>query len=281
MIKLLIEKYNRPIKIANAVQYTPAILAACGGHLELVQFLVSNQYSDLNEITNEGDTVLTLSCYCGHIEIVEWLLDNGASLNQHNLSGLSPLISATNGGHANVCEMLIKRGSNIEEKDNYGHTSLLLAVRRNSIETVKILAAYGSNFKEMTNSGLNIYNLSQNPLLRQWITENYNRTPIEISILINRPDIAINHLYNGACLNFKMFKEILPTIEDPKTKHFVSQALKPWSPSRHKLFSSSMQKFAESIVKLRYQLQYYEHLPFLPMEIWEYIINMFHRNIVF
>jgi hypothetical protein len=78
-----------------------------------------------------------------------------------------------------------------------------------------------------------------------------------------------------------MFKEILPTIEDPKTKHFVSQALKPWSPSRHKLFSSSMQKFAESIVKLRYQLQYYEHLPFLPMEIWEYIINMFHRNIVF
>ena len=49
------------------------------GHLELVRYLLEAGAS-VNAITGTGDTALTYACENGHMEVAEVLLESGAEL---------------------------------------------------------------------------------------------------------------------------------------------------------------------------------------------------------
>jgi uncharacterized protein len=49
----------------------------------------------------------------GHIKVVQWLLDEGAAINENDDFGLTALALACSLGHPSVVTLLLKRGARL------------------------------------------------------------------------------------------------------------------------------------------------------------------------
>ncbi|XP_017337654.1 protein phosphatase 1 regulatory subunit 12C isoform X1 [Ictalurus punctatus] len=78
------------VNCSNADGITALHQACIDGSIEVVAFLLS-QGANVNQVDNEGWTPLHVAASCGNIEIAEYLLKEGASLSLVNCDGDVPL----------------------------------------------------------------------------------------------------------------------------------------------------------------------------------------------
>ena len=87
-------------------------VASKKGHLEIVEYLISEGI----DIDARGGTfdasALNLAAGAGHLEIVKYLIENGAELDV-SLAKRNPLFGAIYGGHKEVVEFLVEKGIDI------------------------------------------------------------------------------------------------------------------------------------------------------------------------
>ena len=92
---------------------------------------------------SDGQTALNYAVSLNRLQIVEFLLENGAKINEENKKGYSPLYIAVSKGFKHIVEIMIKHGGNIDLK-----YLLLTATKKGNIEIAKIVIAKGANLKE-------------------------------------------------------------------------------------------------------------------------------------
>ncbi len=68
------------------------------------------------------------ACEYGRNEVVEFLLQHGASLEAQANTGQTALHWAIIGGHADTIKLLVDRGASLEAKNAYGGTALSQAL---------------------------------------------------------------------------------------------------------------------------------------------------------
>lgn len=277
----------------NDSGYTPVILAACGGHEDLVAWLVAHGCS-LDDRTDDGDSALLLSCYCGHKNLVEWILDHGGRLDERNKAGLTPLISAANGGHPHVVEGLIARGCDINETDNDGYSALLLAARRGYLSTVQTLALYGANLQARNKLSMDAIALAGDMVeVRDWIRYTRNLKPLHIAALLRSQSHIRRLLKEGAdpfvrstCERRLTVKAIAQDTTAPFAKPVCSKILRvlkqahnPWTPSTHFLFGPRYRECVIRVMVVWRKCVLETNLPELPPEVWLHIISLVGRDI--
>lgn len=69
---------------------TPLIVATVTGQIEVVRFLIENGAS-LTVANNDGATALHTAAFFAHPEVVRLLIDHGAEVNAKNIRGETPL----------------------------------------------------------------------------------------------------------------------------------------------------------------------------------------------
>ncbi len=77
--------------------------AANGGRADIVEWLLAKEGFDINETNNNGDTALLLAAYGGHLHLVQRLLELGATLQDRNACGFTPLLSGIRLGRHSLC----------------------------------------------------------------------------------------------------------------------------------------------------------------------------------
>ena len=124
------------------------IFALKKGHSEIVEVLLKHG-ADANSKTKHGDSVLNIASDFGNVAIVRKLLENGANVNLvYELSGYSPLHSASEKGHIEVIDELLKYNPLLDAKDRQKRTPLYLALTHGflgHINVVKKLVKNGAN----------------------------------------------------------------------------------------------------------------------------------------
>ncbi|XP_025409140.1 myotrophin-like [Sipha flava] len=65
---------------------------------------------DINNVSN-GRTMLHKACDYGHLDIVEYLIQNGADINKKDNFGITPLLCALWENHLRVAKYLIDKGA--------------------------------------------------------------------------------------------------------------------------------------------------------------------------
>jgi ankyrin repeat protein len=117
--------------------------------------------------TIEGETCypmtpLTISCACGHAQIVEYLLRNGAHVDApdkwHGGDGSgghrTPLMFAVTGGHIDIAQTLLEWGANIMASDaGLGAAVVFWAVRSGKVEMLEFLASRGASLSTTDRRG--------------------------------------------------------------------------------------------------------------------------------
>ena len=79
-------------------------LAASGGHLPVVEFLVS-EGADVNTTNDDNETALTEAAFSGHLEVCQYLVSNGADVTVESEFGTA-LELAEEEGHDAIVDLL-------------------------------------------------------------------------------------------------------------------------------------------------------------------------------
>ncbi len=84
-------------------------------------------YADLNLQSISGNTPLIQAAGGDNVEILSWLLANGAKIGMRNSRGDTALIAATEARHLDNVKLLIAAGAKVSRKNNLGYSALDIA----------------------------------------------------------------------------------------------------------------------------------------------------------
>ena len=124
------------ICLANGRAHAAEFLATRGAHLDLEgaagvgRLDIVQKYFDDSGALKPNATNIRMqrgflwACEYGRNEVVEFLLQYGASLESQANTGQTPLHWAVIGGHEDTIKLLLDRGASLEAKNVYGGTAL-------------------------------------------------------------------------------------------------------------------------------------------------------------
>jgi len=145
---------------------SPLNSAARNGQLTVAKFLLDNK-ADTEVVDNFANTPLLLAARHGRKEMVELLLERGASVNatvsKEKVAKNSGLNSGENGrtslhfaafyGHKVVAETLLAHGAKVDARDAEGKTPLHYAAQKEFKNVVEMLLTAGADVNAKDNNG--------------------------------------------------------------------------------------------------------------------------------
>uniref|UniRef100_A0A7R9WY97 Uncharacterized protein n=1 Tax=Craspedostauros australis TaxID=1486917 RepID=A0A7R9WY97_9STRA len=121
---------------------TVPLHGACAqGHLEVVKYLVTSCGADVNVRNQVNLRPLNLACRYGHMSVVHCLCDSGRiDVSIFGPNQPNPLHWACCKGHLNIARYLVDRFDiNVDVRDSTSHTALLFACLSDNFHLVKYL----------------------------------------------------------------------------------------------------------------------------------------------
>jgi ankyrin repeat protein len=154
VVQYLIEIAKADINFAEFNKgLTPLSVACATGHLELAQYLVQKGASvETREIT--GCTPFVIACGCGHLDIVKYLVLVGVDTMVANNDGFTALFAAAGAGHMDVVTFLLTQGAEVNRKSNKGSTALYIACANGHLDIVRVLTYASADLDSRDNKGL-------------------------------------------------------------------------------------------------------------------------------
>ncbi|KAK0666808.1 ankyrin repeat-containing domain protein [Cercophora samala] len=117
----------------------PIVAAQRGDHVEMASLI--RRRADLDHPhRGTGRTPLAVACHCGHNDVVELLIAEGANVNSKDKRKLSPLHLAAANGHCHVMATLLDREADINARGPYGKTPLRIACDHGQLDAIRFLA---------------------------------------------------------------------------------------------------------------------------------------------
>lgn len=155
LVKKILEK-GVSINQGNSKGETAFYYACYNGDIEMIRFLLDNGAHLDDKCTNDGWTPLAIACYYDHPVAVEFLLSKGADVNKGILDdGTTPLYIACQEGHKVISKLLIQRNADVKKGCiDDGTTPLYSACREGHLEMVELLLAQGLEVNDsLSNNG--------------------------------------------------------------------------------------------------------------------------------
>jgi ankyrin repeat protein len=98
------------------------------------------------------------------MDIIKFLLDNGADIDAFDKSGNTPLCGAVAAGRPGAVELLLNRGAEINAPNKKGFTPVMLAVISNKPGIFRLLVDKGADLNKRHPDGWNVFELERSKL---------------------------------------------------------------------------------------------------------------------
>ena len=138
---------------------TVLMMAAWEGQIEVVRLLLDNG-ADIHARSDNGRTVLMWAagrrCRDGHVEVVrilveQWVAETGAQAQ--DADGTTVLMWAARGGDVEMVRFLVADGADIHAQDDYGITVLMYGAWGGDVEVVRLLLDNGADLHAQDDNG--------------------------------------------------------------------------------------------------------------------------------
>lgn len=130
---------------ARLTEDTPWLVEAWKtGNWRVFDFLIS-QGADVNEPGPDGLSLLALAVDRQDGERIDQLIKAGAKLDVKGVSGDSLVLESINRGDADMADWMLRAGSPVDDMGASGQTALLAAVRADSPALVELLLSHGAD----------------------------------------------------------------------------------------------------------------------------------------
>jgi len=125
-------------------------------NLEKVQKIIQENHEVLNERDESYCDPLTFAAIAGNLEIMKYLLSQGADINTIDRENSNLMHNAAANGHLEVVKYLIDQSFDVNAADDNGNTALLFASDRNNIELVRYLLDQGADVHAESSNGTTV-----------------------------------------------------------------------------------------------------------------------------
>ncbi|XP_078036528.1 no mechanoreceptor potential C isoform X3 [Augochlora pura] len=137
----------------SAVGWTPLLIAAHRGHMELVTNLLAN-HARVDVFDLEGRSALHLAAEHGYLQVCDALLANKAFINSKSRVGRTALHLAAMNGYSHLVKFLIQdHGAAIDVLTLRKQTPLHLAAGAGQLEVCKLLLELGASIDATDDQG--------------------------------------------------------------------------------------------------------------------------------
>ena len=179
VMKLLIDNGADVTAVTKTDGTSLLHMATQGGHVLIVNYLLSLRALDVNCRNIHEETPLMLASRKDRQELLEDLLLHGADPNSRDVAGCTALHIAVGGTRVKSVEILIQNSADVNIKDSSGRTALHVASRPNdssSKSNVKVMESLLSN-----NADVNV-------------ADNQGRRPLHLTVIDNRDTLDMTAL---------------------------------------------------------------------------------------
>lgn len=147
--RLLLQAGASPNQQTMYYKNAPVLGAYAASGFDSLAALLVKFGADVNKCNDDGDTPLHLSCERGHVDIVNMLVDQGASLSQLNIYRESSLLKAAKYNKVDVLHYITSLEENAYapmEKVTMIKEAMVTGCSQNHFDVVDLCANYVENF---------------------------------------------------------------------------------------------------------------------------------------
>ena len=109
---------------------------------------------DINDVINrDGQTCLMLAAQKDDAKTAQWLIDNGANVNQQDKKGRTSLMFSAMKGFLKTQKVLLENGADPNIQDQDGKTAFMFSAQENQLESAKMLVEYKADINLKDNDG--------------------------------------------------------------------------------------------------------------------------------
>jgi len=123
-------------------------------HINVVKYLV-DKGANVNQFGDTGVTPLCVNSDKGHLPVVKYLIENGADVNQAGYAGGTPLFLSSQEGHLPVVKYLVDKGANVNQPCHRGVTPLAISSESGNLPVVQYLVESGADLNQTDDEGVN------------------------------------------------------------------------------------------------------------------------------
>ncbi len=165
------------VECAQDLDKNDVLRAAAGsGKVDIIRYLLE-QGAEVDSEDSSGATPLFHAAMAGHTAVCGLLLDKGADVNAEHETGYTPLHAASKNGHVGVVKLLLDRGADVQSHDTVVGTPLHLATNK---DVMQVLLAHATDLET---------------------TDRFGRTPLRCFIQSGHLGVARLLLKKGADAN--------------------------------------------------------------------------------
>lgn len=151
------------------------LFEACrNGDVARVRKLVTPQNVNCRDTTGRKSTPLHFAAGFGRRDVVEHLLQSGASVDARDDGGLIPLHNACSFGHAEVVQLLLAHGADANARDSWNYTPLHEAAIKGKVDVCIVLLQHGADAQIRNTDGKVALDLAD-PSTRSVLTGDYRK----------------------------------------------------------------------------------------------------------
>ncbi|EJD75737.1 tankyrase-2 [Loa loa] len=141
--------------VYNLLRGDEAVLeAAKEGDVEKIRKIVIPATVNCRDVRGRLSTPLHLAAGYNNLEVVQFLLENGAEVNLKDKGGLIPLHNASSFGHLEIAALLIEYGAEVNHPDKWGYTPLHEAAQKGRTQICSLLLNNGADVTLKNNEGV-------------------------------------------------------------------------------------------------------------------------------
>ncbi|XP_053715593.1 transient receptor potential cation channel subfamily A member 1b [Synchiropus splendidus] len=155
LLESLVRRNTEVLSEKDECGASPLHHAAAGGHVTLIQFIISaTESQQLNSCDDQGNVPLHWAVERNEAASCRALLDLGADPNILNKALLSPLHLAVSKGHNDLVELLLcYPATDHNLPGDLGNTAMILACSINNFEALSILIKHGAQLCKQNKLG--------------------------------------------------------------------------------------------------------------------------------
>jgi len=164
VVEILV-KANADVNITDQKGLSALHKAVRGSSFEIIKLLVEIGRANVNLVASkeaECCTPLHEASFYGQKEVVEYLLEHDAIVDQQNSQGKTALHRAVYKNYTDIVRLLLDCGAFVDAKDNHSRTSLHWAAFSGHLNALQILLEYGADTTVQDNGGLTAEDIAKN-----------------------------------------------------------------------------------------------------------------------
>ena len=154
MLKYCIEEKNCEIDHSEDITSKNYLFrAVLYGNIEALRYFFDKFHPNIEFKDQHGLTLFLVACGEGHMNIIDYLLENGCDSDATDKIGRNGLHLAARKGQPKVLEKLLAMGKNVDSLTHDGGTPLFVAAVGGHVECCKVLVEHGSDVNKQAKNG--------------------------------------------------------------------------------------------------------------------------------